>query len=195
MRYKAILPVILASLFALGTAFSAEKYDFDLPHSYVGFSVRHLVISNVKGNFTDFSGHVMFDEDDITKSSVEVSIKMASVDTDNEKRDGHLKSADFFNVEKYPAMTFKSKKIEKAENGYVMHGELTMLGVTKEIPVHFEMLGKAKGMQGEDRAGFEGYAKLNRKDFGITWNQTMDAGGLVVGDEVKIELQIELVKM
>jgi polyisoprenoid-binding protein YceI len=174
---------------------AADKYAFDVPHSSVGFSVKHLLISNVKGNFKDFSGTIMFDEADMSKSSVEVTIKAASIDTDNENRDNHLRSADFFHVEEFPEITFKSRVVNKTDDGFELVGMLTMHGVTKEVTIPFEFLGKVTGPMGKERLGFEGHTEIDRKDYGITWNKILDSGGLTVGNEVKIELNIEAVKM
>jgi polyisoprenoid-binding protein YceI len=194
MKTKALIIAASLSAIFIGNVIAADKYEIDLAHSYAGFSVRHLVISNTKGSFTDFSGMIKYDEEDIRNSTAEVMIRTASIDTDNEDRDKHLKSTDFFDVEKFPEISFKSTKVEKTEDGNILHGNLTMRGVTKEIAIPFEILGKAKDPWGNDRIAFEGHTKLDRKDFGITWNKTMDAGGLVVGNEVKIELQVEAVK-
>jgi len=194
MRIRTPLLASLMLLLFAGVALSADRYEIDVVHSHVGFSIRHLVISNIKGHFNDFSGTIDYDENDNTKSSVKVTIKTASIDTDNEDRDAHLKSADFFSVEEYPEITFQSTGVKKTDDGLVLNGKLTLHGVTKETAIPFEMLGKAKDPRGKQRIAFEGYTKLDRKDFGITWNKTMDAGGLVVGNEVKIELQIEAIK-
>ena len=181
--------LFLATNYALG----GDKYVIDQAHSYVGFSVRHMVIANVKGSFADFEGTIVYDEKNIANSSVNVTIKTASINTNDEDRDKHLVSQDFFNVEKFPEMTFRSTKVEKTDDGYVMYGIVSLLGVEKEIEVQFEMLGKTTDPWGKTRIGFEGQAKLDRKDFGMVWNKTMDAGGLVVGNEVKIDLQVEAI--
>ena len=195
MFQRILFSTALIGLMFFGSAFAADKYEIDQAHSYVGFSVRHMVISNVKGNFTDFSGTIMYDENDMSKSSANVKIKVASIDTDNENRDEHLRNADFFDAEKYPEMIFESYRLEKKGNDYIMHGYLTMHGVRNEISVPFEILGSAIGFKGEERIGFEGSAKVNRKNFEIAFNALMETGGLVVGDEVKIDLQIEAVKV
>jgi polyisoprenoid-binding protein YceI len=195
MKFKVNLLLVAAALLITGSIYGADKYTVDPAHSYVGFSVRHLVIANVKGHFSDFTVELTFDESDMTKSTVRADIKTASINTDNKNRDDHLRSADFFDVEKHPEITFKSTGIEKTEDGYIMHGELTMHGITKEIAVPFELLGKTVGPDGKDRIGFEGYAKLDRRDFKMTWSKTIETGGLVVGNEVRIELQIEAAKM
>ena len=195
MFQRILLSTALIGLMFFGSSFAVDKYEIDQAHSYVGFSVRHMVISNVKGNFTDFSGTIMYDESDISKSSANVKIKIASIDTDNENRDEHLRGKDFFDAEKYPEMIFESFRLEKKGNDYIMHGYLTMHGIKNEIAVPFEILGSAIGFKGEERIGFEGSAKVNRKNFGIAFNALMETGGLVVGDEVKIDLQIEAVKV
>ncbi len=191
MAFRSLVIGILVS----ASAFAGDKYAIDPVHSSVGFSIRHLLISNVKGDFNEFSGTIEFDEADITKSSVDVVIKTASIDTDNVNRDQHLASADFFDAEKFPEITFKSSKIEKSENGLTMTGLLTMHGVTKEIIIPFEFIGKVKDPMNNEVVGFEGKTTLDRKEFGITWNKTLDEGGLALGNEVKIELNIEAVKM
>ncbi len=194
MNGKLILIALIIGLFAVSVAFASDEYEIDVVHSSIGFSVRHLMISNVTGNFNDFSGKLLFDEDDLTKSSVEIGIKTASVNTNNENRDNHLRAADFFNAEKFPEITFKSSKVEKSGETFVLLGSFTMHGVSKEISIPFEFIGKIMGPMGKQILGFEGSTKLDRKDFGITWNKTLDEGGLAVGNEVKIQLNIEAVK-
>ena len=185
----------LALLLFAGAAHSADKYMIDAVHSYVGFSVRHLVISNVKGNFSDFSGTITVDGADPGKSAVDVTIKAASIDTDNDGRDTHLKSADFFDVQKYPDITFQSTKVEKTDAGYTLYGKLTMHGKTNDVIIPFQFNGKIKDPQGAERIAFEGQTSLSRSAYDITWNKALETGGVVVGDEVKIDLQIEAVKM
>src|SRR4030067_2622667 len=170
----------------------AQTFEIDPVHSSVGFSIRHIV-SNVKGRFTDFSGTVVYDSLKIENSSVNVTIKTASIDTDNEKRDGHLKSPDFFEAEKYPEINFKSTKVVKEGGKHILHGTLNMRGATNQISFPFEILGIAPGQNGA-RAGFEAELKLNRKDYGVSWNRTLDQGGLLLGEEVKIMLALETVE-
>jgi len=136
----------------------------------------------------------LFDEDDVTKSSVNATINVASITTDNEKRDGHLKSPDFFNAQKYPEITFKSKRSMKKDNGYVIVGDFTMHGVTKELELPFTIVGTLTDSMGNHRVGIEAITKINRQDFGVSWNKTLDNGGVVVSDEVKIEINAELIK-
>jgi polyisoprenoid-binding protein YceI len=175
-------------------ALAADKYALDHAHTTVGFSVKHMVITNVKGTFGEFDGTIEFDENDLTKTTASGTIKVASIDTGNEKRDGHLKSGDFFDAEKYPEITFASKKVEKGKDGYVMIGDMTIRGVTKEIEVPFELVGKITDPMGKTRIGLRATAEINRQDFGVSWSKTLDGGGLVVGDNVKIELDVEAIK-
>ena len=186
-----------AVIFTAGTAGvtqAADTFNIDKTHSSILFAVKHMVISKVKGAFDEYSGTIQYDEADITESSVEVTIKTASIDTRDEKRDGHLKNSDFFDAEKYPEITFKSKRIEKSKDGFVAVGDFTMRGVTKEITIPFEITGVITDPWGNTRMGVSAELKLNRQDYGVSWSQKMDAGGLVVGDDVEIEIEVEAVK-
>ncbi len=183
-----------AVLIMAAAATAADTYKIDPVHSRVEFTVRHLVIANVRGNFTDFSGTIVYDPIDLAKSSVDVTIKSASISTGNPDRDKHLKSPDFFDAEKFPEITFKSDRIEKKGEKFVAVGKLTMRGVTKEVTIPFEYLGTAKDPYGNFRIGFEGATSVNRQDYGISWNKALDNGGVLVGDEVKIELGVEAIK-
>jgi polyisoprenoid-binding protein YceI len=194
MRYPKIILAIVLNLFLVSATFGADPYVIDPVHSSIGFSVRHLVISNVKGQFTDYSGTIFFDEQDITKSSVNVTIKTASINTGSNDRDNHLRSADFFDAANHPEITFKSTRIEKKGDGYVCVGTLTMRRVSKEVAIPFTLLGQTKDPRGNTRIGLEANLVLNRQDYGISWSRTMDTGGLVAGNEVKIELNVEAVK-
>lgn len=193
-RYATLALTVLASLLLTPQAFAADTYKPDVAHTLVGFSARHFVITKVRGKFNDFSATITYDENDITKSSMTGTIKVASIDTDNEKRDDHLRSADFFDVEKFPEITFKSKRVEKKEKNYVLIGDLTMRGVTKEAAVPFTVTDKITDPQGKTRIGFEANLRLNRQDFGIAWSKTMDNGGLVVSDTIDIEIIVEAIK-
>ena len=167
----------------------------DASHSQVTFTVRHMMISNVRGRFETFSGSVDFNEQDPAKSSVDVAIETASVNTRDEKRDGHLKSGDFFEAEKYPQLTFKSKRVQKtSESTGRITGDLTIRGVTKEVVLEVEYNGQAKSPWGTTSAGFTASTKINRKDWGLNWNVALETGGLLVGDEVKIDIELEIVK-
>jgi polyisoprenoid-binding protein YceI len=170
---------------------AAQSYAIDPSHSAVEFSIRHIV-SNVPGRFTKFGGSIEYDPTDVTKSSVDVTIDAATISTDNSRRDEHLRSSDFFEVEKYPSIAFKSTKIEKSgERTFNITGNLTIHGVTKPAILKAELLGIASDPKFGDRAGFEASTSIDRKDFGVNWNKTLDNGGVVVGEEVKIRLGIE----
>jgi len=174
----------------LATGLRAQTFKIDPVHSSVGFSIRHLV-SNVKGRFTDFSGTIVYDPKKIENSSVNVTIKTTSIDTDNENRDNHLRSPDFFDAEKNPEITFQSTRVVKKGKKLLMQGTLNLHGVEKSVSFPFQILGTMKDPKGNARAGFEAELSLNRKDFGITWNRTLDQGGLLLGEEVKIMLAVE----
>ncbi len=194
MLKKALLSALILMLTTASLYAAPEKYFIDRVHSSMGFSIRHLMVSNVKGEFGEFSGTIMLDEADPANSNVEVAINAASIDTENAKRDDHLRSADFFDVQNHPEIIFKSTKVEKTADGFMIFGDFTMHGVTKAISFPATLLGKITGMGGETRVGFEAITKINRKDFGMTWNKALDAGGVVLSEEVKIELNIEAVK-
>ncbi len=187
-RSKGLFLAVLSAL-ALSASALAADYKIDPNHSSATFSVRHMVISNVPGRFSNVSGSINYDDADVTKSSVEAVIKTATITTDNEGRDKHLKSADFFDVEKYPEITFKSKRVEKRGNQLVAIGTLTMKGVSKDIELPFELskLATPRGTM----IGIVAETKLNRMDYGVSWNKAIEGGGVVVGDEVKIQLSLE----
>jgi polyisoprenoid-binding protein YceI len=171
------------------------EYDIDPAHSIIGFSIRHLEIAWVEGRFKDFKGAIHFDEKDVTKSSVEFTAKVESIDTGVEPRNKHLRTADFFDVEKFPEMTFKSTRVErKGKDGYVLHGDLTLKGVTKQVALPFTVTGAIKDPWGNTRFGVQAQTKIDRRDYGITWGKALENGGLDVGNEVTIELQLEAVK-
>lgn len=186
-----IFILLAVYLFFVSGLFAADKYVVDKAHSTVGFTVKHLVISTVPGHFQDYDVVFMYDENDISKSSVEATIKTTSISTDNQKRDDHLRSADFFDVEKYPEITFKSNNFRKTDDGYVVKGILNMRGVSKEVEIPFKILGKLKDPQGNTKLGLEGGLTINRQDYNVSWNKTLDTGGVLVSDEVKIELNIQ----
>lgn len=173
---------------------STSTWDFDLSHSSVNFHVRHLMVSKVHGRFASWSGTLQLDEADLTKSNLEVTIDAASVDTKEPKRDDHLRSADFFEVEKFPHLTFKSTKIEKTDDGYALTGDLTIRGITKSVTLEVEGGDTVKDPWGGTRTGFSAKTSISRKDFGLTWNVALEAGGFVVGDKIEISLEIEAIK-
>jgi len=169
-------------------------WEIDPSHSTVGFKIRHMMISTVHGRFRTFSATAVGDPASPEAATIEATIDVASLDTDNEKRDSHLKSADFFDVEKFPKMTFKSKKIQKAGDGrYKVIGDLTLHGVTKEVVLDVEGP-TAPVTMGTTKAGAHATTRLNRKDFGITWNKAMDGGGVVLGEDVDVTIDVEAVK-
>ena len=174
---------------------TTNTWNFDLTHSSVNFHVRHLMVSKVHGRFSLWSGSLELDEADLTKSRVEVSIDATSIDTKEEKRDAHLRSPDFFDVEKYPALTFKSTAVEKrSDDELVVTGDLTIHGVTKPVKLAVELGGFVKDPWGGTRTGFSAKTSINRKDFGLHWNAALEAGGVVVGDKIEIGLEIEAIK-
>ena len=192
MRVKRIGLSLIFMMF-LATGLWAQTFKIDPVHSSVGFSIRHLV-SNVKGRFTDFSGTIVYDPGKIENSSVNVTIKTASIDTDHENRDNHLRSPDFFDAEKNPEITFQSTKVVKKGKKFLVQGTLNLHGVEKNVSFPCQILGTMKDPKGNARAGFEAELSLNRKDFGIIWNRTLDQGGLMLGEEVKIMLAVEAIE-
>lgn len=194
MRKRLTLTTILVTLLA-GTALAADTFEIDQAHSYIGFSVKHMVIATVKGNFTDFAGTIVFDSTDLSKSSVNVTIKTASISTDNTRRDDHLRSADFFDAANSPEITFVSESITKTDNGYLAKGKFTMRGVTKEIELPFEILGVITGSDGSAKMGVDvAPITVNRQEYGLKWSKLTETGGLVASDDVKIEIHLELNK-
>ncbi|MCM2304501.1 MAG: YceI family protein [Elusimicrobia bacterium] len=190
MRKILALAAVLA---VLSPVVRADSYEIDASHSQVGFRIKHLV-GKVPGRFTKFAGTVEFTPAKPEAWKVVATIDPASINTDNEKRDGHLKSADFFDVAKFPEMTFKSTKVAGVKGDSAkLHGELTMHGVTKPVVLDLELGGTTKDPWGNTRAGFTATGTINRKDFGIVWNKALDTGGLMLGDEVAISLDIEAV--
>lgn len=166
------------------------RFDIDPNHSYVGFTVRHLGVTNVKGRFMRFSGHIMLNETDVTRSAVNVTVETGSIDTSNDRRDNHLRSEDFFEAETYPNLTFISTDIEQSTEGLVMVGDLTIRDVTKKVRVPFEIAGPVTTESGRKRLGAEGTLRINRFDYGLQWNRIQEAVQ-VVADEVRIELSVE----
>jgi polyisoprenoid-binding protein YceI len=174
----------------------ATTWNIDPDHSNIGFKVRHLMVSNVKGSFEKPAGTVEINDKDVTKSKVEVTIDTNSLNTNVAKRDEHLRSADFFDTAKYPTMTFISKKVAKAgKDKLKVTGDLTLHGVTKQVVLDVEGLsGESKDPWGNFRRGATASTKINRKDFGLTWNKALETGGVAVGEEVAITLEIEMIR-
>lgn len=175
----------------------AATWQIDSKHSYAHFSVRHLMVSNVRGSFSNVSGILIIDESDLTKSSVEATIDATTINTQEPDRDKHLKTADFFDVASHPTITFKSKKVEKAGKDRLrVIGDLTIRGVTKQVVLDVEgPTAPIKDPRGNLKRGATATTKVNRQDFGVAWNRTLDAGGVVVGDEVSITIELELGKV
>jgi polyisoprenoid-binding protein YceI len=176
----------------VATTTASRTYKIDKSHSEAIFQVRHLV-TKVRGRFTDFEGAIEYNEATPEASTVNFSAKTASIDTSEADRDKHLRSADFFDVEKYPELSFHSKRIAKRGDGYDVTGDLTIHGVTKEVTLPVAHMGKAKDPWGGDRLGFEVETTLNRKDYGLAFNIALETGGFLVGDEVKVSIQIQAV--
>lgn len=169
-------------------------YAVDASHSHVGFKVRHLVVAKVRGRFADFDGTITI-ADDPQHGSVTVTVPLASIDTRDEQRDAHLRSPDFFDVEQFPTMTFRSTAVREVEAGrYEVDGELTVRGVTEPLTLQVSFDGTARDPWGGERLAFSATARLNREDFGLTWNQTLDTGGVLVGKDIDIEIEVEAVK-
>ncbi|HTK68517.1 MAG TPA: YceI family protein [Candidatus Eisenbacteria bacterium] len=190
---KFVSASILALTLAVATAASAAPatWTIDQNHSQVGFSVRHF-FSKVPGTFSKFSGSVVYDPQKPENSSVKADIDPSSIDTKNEKRDNHLRSEDFFDVAKFPTLTFVSTKVTSAgKDKLKVDGNLTMHGVTKPVTLDVTFLGAGPSREGEQRSGFEAKTTINRKDFGILWNKTLDQGGTMLGDDVDIQLNVE----
>jgi polyisoprenoid-binding protein YceI len=174
---------------------ATQRWNIDPSHSGVHFTVRHMVISKVRGAFERWQGTVDFDEQNPSASKVAVSIDAASIATREEKRDAHLRSPDFLDVEKYPQLTFASTKVEKLDGGdYRVSGDLTLHGVTKPVVLEAEFLGGGKDPWGNERIGFAARTTINRKEFGLNWNQVLEAGGVLVGEKIEITLDVQAVK-
>lgn len=176
-------------------AVGQSTYDIDPSHSSAQFSVRHLMLSNVKGEFTELSGFITYDPKNLSASRIEATIDANTISTRDAKRDEHLKSADFFDTAQYPTLTFKSTQFRNANGRLLVTGDLTMHGVTRQVTLDVEGAGvEVKDPWGQTRIGATATTKINRKDWGITWNKGLDSGGVMVGDEITITLDIEAVK-
>lgn len=175
---------------------ATTKWTIDPTHSEVSFKVKHLMISSVTGYFGEFQGGAQTDENDFSTAQFEFSAPIASISTNNEQRDGHLKNADFFDMEKYPALIFKSKKVEKIDDEtFTVLGEFTIKEVTKEAKLNMELGGITKDPYGNTKAGLTLSGKINRTDYGLTYNAVMETGGVMLSEEVRLNAEIQLVKM
>ncbi|GAB2762760.1 YceI family protein [Sinomonas soli] len=173
----------------------AGEWRIDPAHTRLGFSTRHAMVTKVRGAFNDVDGVINVDADEPTNSSVSVTIKVASIDTRNAQRDEHLRTNDFFDAPHYPEITFVSKRIDQVEeSSFIVNGDLTIRGVTKEIAVPIEFIGIETDPFGNMRAGFEGSRRIDRKDFGVNWNAALDSGGVLVSDRILLEFEISAIK-
>lgn len=172
---------------------NAQSHAIDPAHSTVEFSVRHLMISKVRGRFSAVSGTVDVPEGSNVPAAVQAVVQTGSIDTREEQRDAHLKSADFLDADTYPTLSFSSTRIEGSGDAFRMTGDLTIHGVTREVTFDGQFEGRGRDPWGNDRVGYEARATINRKDFGLTWNQALETGGVVVGDEIRIELAVEAI--
>jgi polyisoprenoid-binding protein YceI len=174
---------------------NTTTWQIDAAHSNVEFAVRHLMISSVRGRFSEVSGTITVPGDDFAQAQVHATIGIASIDTRQDQRDTHLKSPDFFDVEKFPLMTFVSRRVEQQrgrEDRYKLIGDLTIHGVTREIALDVTLEGRTRDPYGLSRVGFTATGKLNRSDYGLTWNQALETGGVVVGDEIKLTIDAQI---
>jgi polyisoprenoid-binding protein YceI len=192
MRTQTIIGLTTAALLALSNANAADNYKIDPAHSNVGFSVRHMGVSNVKGRFDDFAGTLVLNNGSIQEASGTIQVK--SVNTGIEKRDSHLRTGDFFDATKYPLITFKTKRVEKSGEQTILIADFTMRGITKELRLPVTLSGPVKDPMGNTRIGLEAKTTVNRKDYGIQFNALMETGGLMVGEEVAIEINAEATK-
>ncbi len=177
------------------TAATRSRWVLDPAHTLVEFSVKHMMIATVKGRFTGVSGHIDAALPDLTTATIEVTVEAASVSTADDQRDQHLRSADFLEVDKYPQLTFRNRQIERTgDDEYRLTGELTIHGVTREVEFSATFEGQGKDPWGNERAGFSAETRVNRKDFGLHWNAVLETGGILVGDQVRISIQIEAIR-
>ena len=192
---KKTIAIIFTFALFIATANSQTTWKADVAHSKVSFTISHMVISEVTGRFKDFDVAITQTKDDFADSKIDAIIKVNSITTDNESRDKHLKSPDFFDAEKFPEIKFISKSFEKTgKDTYKITGDLTMHGITKTVVLDTKFNGQMNDPWGNTKAGFKATGKLNRKDFGIQWNKTLETGGLLVGDEVDLTIAVEMAK-
>ncbi len=171
-------------------------WQIDSAHSNIEFSVRHMMISKVRGTFESFSGTINFDEDTPTNSTVHITIEAASINTREEQRDNHLRSPDFLQVEDYPTLTFQSTRVEQSDNNNgKLYGQLTIRDITKEVVLDVNYAGMAKSPWGATSAGFSANTVIDRKDWNLTWNQALETGGILVGDKINIDIEVEIIKV
>ena len=173
---------------------ATERGEIDSSHSGIHFSVRHLVIAKVRGQFSRWTGAVIVPDGDFTKASVEAVVDASSIETGVADRDAHLKSADFFDVAQFPEVTFKAARVTPTGDDLRVVGDLTIKGITREVTLDVEQLGQVKDPWGNDRVAFSAKTAIDRKDFGLTWNQVLETGGVAVGDRINLEIEVEAVR-
>ena len=194
MRNRKMLTLLVGLFLFCGSALAADQYKIDPVHSNVGFAVKHMVVNTVHGRFNDWSGNIVYDDKDLAKSSVNVTIKTASINTENSQRDTHLKSPDFLDVEKFPEITFQSKSVEKQTDGFVAHGILTIRGVSRNVDLPFKINGPIKAGD-SNLLGAEASLTINRQDYGVAWSKSLAPGELVVANDVKIDINVEAMQV
>jgi len=193
---KKTLVILTALFFSTGIWAQTTEWTFDHAHSSIEFSIDHMVISEVTGKFTEFDGKVTSTSNDFENAQIEFFIEAKSINTDNEDRDNHLRDADFFDVAKFPQIVFKSTSFNKIDDkNYILSGQLTMHGVTKEVTFDVKYGGTVIDPWGNTKAGFKLTGELNRKDYGLTWSKALETGGLVVGEEVTLTARVQLAKV
>lgn len=185
----------LLSVGLAGLASAGERYDIDTVHSFIGFTVRHMAVASARGEFKEYTATLMVDESDLSDSSIVLTIDASSIDTDNQRRDDHLRSADFLEVETYPEIVFESKRIEKASDGnYRTTGDLTIHGVTREVVLEVQVAGPIEDPWGNHRIGIEGGVTIDRQDYDVKFSNKMETGELIVADEVRISFALEALR-
>ena len=173
---------------------STTKWSIDPTHSEIGFKVKHMMFTNVSGKFTTYEATITTEDDDFTKSNIHFSADIASIDTNNADRDNHLKSADFFDADNNPKLTFVSSSLVKSGDDYELTGELSLHGITKTVKLETEISGELKDPWGNTKVALNINGKINRKDWGLTWNSALETGGVLVSDEVKLNIELQLLK-
>jgi polyisoprenoid-binding protein YceI len=192
---KHINSFLVILFFTAGSLFAQTKWNFDASHTNIGFEVDHMVIASVEGEFTKFDGSIETKGDGFENAAINFTADIASISTDNEKRDGHLKSDDFFNAEKYPQMIFKSKSMKNVKgDNWKLVGDLTIRDATKEVTLDVKYRGMVNDPWGNTRVGFKISGEVNRFDYNLKWNNLLETGGLIVGEDVTLEIDVELIK-
>lgn len=190
------MPYIQEAAMSELTADLSGEWRFDPAHTRIGFSTRHAMVTKVRGAFNEFDGVIHADVENPSNSSVKLAIKVASIDTRSEQRDGHLRTNDFFDAPNYPEITFVSTHIDQVEErNFIVNGDLTIRGMTKQLSIPIEFVGVERDPGGQLRAGFEGTRRINRQDFGVKWNTAMDSGGVLVSDRILLEFEVSAVKV